>query len=169
MNQQLRVRNTMAVPRTVDPQGRAYIPVDGGGTRRRDAVTRVRCGGSVERGTARWFWYKRRILSPHIEPKSLSARGKLAAVQIEEPPVDRCQIVAPDYPADCSDNRRPPSVGRLQRPALIWLLKVPPCHGHGTLWRCPSQTARRAATGEEKMSGKCRRIHGWRKVRGDIK
>lgn len=136
--------------RRVAAPERQRVAVDGRGWQRGD--------------TDCWFSYKRRILSPHIEPKSLSGRGKLAMVQLGEPPVDRCQIAAPDYPADCSDNLHAHLHRRLPRPTLIWLPKGPVQLPSDPLRRCcPFQM-----TAEEKMSdvaagqptGKYRRIDG---------
>lgn len=85
-------------------------------------------------------------------------------VQLGEPPVDRCQIAAPDYPADCSDNLHAHLHRRLPRPTLIWLPKGPVQLPSDPLRRCcPFQM-----TAEEKMSdvaagqptGKYRRIDG---------
>lgn len=71
MNQQPRVRNTMAAHRR--PAGSKGTEDRGGHVGASQRWETHRLPGFVR--------YKRRILSPHIEPKSLSGRGKLARVQ----------------------------------------------------------------------------------------
>lgn len=103
---QPRVRNTMATFRAPSTRRIEPKPLDTSRLHReierRKKIERERERG--EHGSRINVEYCRRTSNRN---PSYPTEEKLATVQLVRADVDRCQIAAPDYPADCSDNLHP--------------------------------------------------------------
>lgn len=126
------------VPRAVDPQDRTETVGHVATTQRDRDEKREK---EREHGSRINVEYCRRTSNRN---PSYPTEEKLATIQLVRADVDRCQIAAPDYPADCSDNLHPTYVC-LVHPAAAKVHSL-----SSTLRRCPSQMMAANGRGRKK-------------------